>query len=795
MKYNINNLRISGATFLLSVVLPQTANAQSQIRPESQTGAGEASQDIIVTANKREEALNRVGLTITALSGDVLTERKLTSLADITSVVPGLSFAQSNLNTPVLSLRGVGYDSAALGSYPAVSVYIDQVPLPFPVLASHAAYDLQRVEVLKGPQGTLFGQNATGGAINFVPAKPTKTFEGGADISYGRFSRAESNFYLSGPIANDLRARISGNFVSSEGWQVSQTRPGDRNGAQHYGAGRLLLDWDASDRLRFSLNVNGWIDRSQPQAGQFIAVDAQARDFISPGELAAVFTSNNARAADWNNAEYRPRGNRKLVQAALRTDFDLSGDLTATSLTSYVHFKQNQTADADGLPISITDYIQDGYINSFNQEIRLANSAANSLRWVLGGNYESSKTWDFQDQSFADSSAGNNPGTGFIKTSKQYEHQSIENIAAFGNVEFDISSSLVAKGGIRYTKSRNNAYLCTGDRGDGLTAPFFNFLASLFATGSFTPAGAGDCVTINFQGVPTITPTYLTLKEDNVSWRVGIDYKATPGTLVYANISRGYKAGSFPLLPATSLTSYNPVTQESVISYEAGVKSDLLGRKLHIDVAGFYYDYRDKQVTGRANDPIFRVQNALVNVPKSRVFGVDSSISLRPSRGLTLTGSLLYLKSKILRYAGLDAFGVPQNLAGNRLPFAPTWSYSADIDYRFKMSTGGTPFVGVSVAGRAEQDVAIAGSKLTLPNVFGVRVAPGVIHPLVTNPYATVDLRLGYEAADGAWKVIAFGKNVLNKYYWNSLASQNEIYDRFAAMPATYGVTLGVKFR
>lgn len=181
----------------------------------------------------------------------------------------------------------MGFNSAALGSYPAVSPYLDQLPLPFPILALHTAYDLERVEVLKGPQGTLFGENATGGAINFIAAKPTSTLMAGGDVSYGRFNDVLGNAYLSGPISDTLRARVAGTFERADGWQISDSRRYDRNGKLSYGAGWLILDWDASNRLRFSLDVNGWLDKSQPQAPQFIALNPQQPAFATAAELAA----------------------------------------------------------------------------------------------------------------------------------------------------------------------------------------------------------------------------------------------------------------------------------------------------------------------------------------------------------------------------------------------------------------------------------------------------------------------------------------------------------------------------
>src|ERR1700692_3706901 len=157
-------------------------------------------QEITVTANKRSESLSKVGATITAISGQELQERRIESLSDLADSIPGLNFAPTFTNTPIYTLRGVGFNESSIGVYPAVSIYIDQVPLPFPVLATHSAYDLERVEVLKGPQGTLFGENSTGGAVNYIAAKPTDTLDAGGDVSFGRFREIDTNLHISGPI-------------------------------------------------------------------------------------------------------------------------------------------------------------------------------------------------------------------------------------------------------------------------------------------------------------------------------------------------------------------------------------------------------------------------------------------------------------------------------------------------------------------------------------------------------------------------------------------------------------------
>ena len=233
----------------------------------------------------------------------------------------------NHLDVAANFLRGIGFNESSLGVYPAVSVYVDQVPLSFPVLASHSAYDLERIEVLKGPQGTLFGQNSTGGAINYIAAKPTKTFEAGGDMSFGRFNAIEGNGYISGPLSDSVRARLAVTGKNADGWQYSYTQPNEKNGKESYVAGRLTVDVDATDKIKLSFSANGWKDKSDPQAQQLIAIHEQigagatgaehhaldATPLIDPvrngysvppagcadAELCYPFSPFNSRAADW----------------------------------------------------------------------------------------------------------------------------------------------------------------------------------------------------------------------------------------------------------------------------------------------------------------------------------------------------------------------------------------------------------------------------------------------------------------------------------------------------------------
>lgn len=791
-----------------SAGFPSTAAPLESTQP----GAGE----IVVTANKRSENINKVGLTITALSGQALAERRIVSLGDVAAAVPGLSFSPSQMGSPILTLRGIGFNESSLGVYPAVSLYVDQAPLPFPVMTTHSAYDLERIEVLKGPQGTLFGENSTGGAINYIAAKPTDHFTAGGDLTYGRFNELEGNAYVSGPISDTLGFRVAVTGHHLDDWQYSISRPSDTNGHQSYVAGRAILDWKPSERAHFELNVNGWNDRSQPQALQLIAVRPQAAAY-EPTQYGTIqFAPNKARAADWTNmiadpatgvidpatgitepgtaqlVDLAPSGNEKFIQAALRADIEITDDITLTSLTSYDGYRQRQVIDSDGSPGALLNLQHDdGHIHSFNQEMRLANAQSNRFRWIVGGNFEKSRTLEYQlDREFG--TTAYNPGNLYLNASGVTVKQSIRNYALFGNGEFSLTDKLTLKAGVRYTDSQNHANICSTTIPGGNVDNLFNLLGSLLGTVPFTPIGPNNCYTLNENFVPG-QPFIRSLDEHNVSWRAGVDYKLSPTTLLYVNASRGYKAGSFPTLAAALYSGLEPVTQESVTAYEGGVKTQLFDRRVNLTGAVFYYDYKDKQVRGKLADPIFGDLDALVNIPKSRVYGAEAEVTVRPVEGLSLTGAVTYLNSRIDRYTGVNIVGQPDyNAAGNPLPFTPKWSGVANIDYRIHTARG-TPFVGLTVNARSGAEAAIAAKRVDYADAPNTFVKPGVDCVYCIKGYATVDARIGFEGEGDRWSVSVWGKNILNKYYWTNVITSYEAAARAAGMPATYGITIGFK--
>ncbi|MCP5172315.1 MAG: TonB-dependent receptor [Porticoccaceae bacterium] len=777
-----------------------------------------AIEEVIVTANKRSESANDVGISISALGGDQIKEQKLTSLEDIASVVPGLVFSPSTTNTPIFTLRGIGFNESSLGVYPSTSLYIDEAPLPFPALAAHAAFDLERAEVLKGPQGTLFGQNSTGGAINFISAKPSHEFGAGGDVSYSRFNKVEVNGFVTGGLTDELAARLAITSVKADDWQKSISR-GDENGEEEYTAARLLFDFEPSDTVRINVNLNGWTDKSDPQAQQLAGVRPTIPGAASPELINAQFVPKNARDADWSVASAatpgtiepfkgsKPSADRQFYQGIVRFDVDLSESVTLTSLTTYSDFEQDVVTDGDGTALVTFDLENiEGSVQSFNTELRLAGEAER-FNWIAGVNYDQTETNEVQDLRYFDNSNYNatqptvdlfypvlpeyngQPAPG-INFSGVDLDQEIDSWAIFGNMDIELASMVTLKLGARYTETTIDANACSYSTILGGVPQFFNVLGGVSGTAGEI-GGLPDCYTLNDQNLPG-DAFKDELDEDNVAWRIGLDVDVTDDTLLYFNISQGYKTGSYPALAAAQFKTLAPVTQESNLAYELGMKTLMLDGNLQLNAALFRYNYEDKQVRGKVSDIVFGTLDALVNVPKSEIRGAEFDVTYQPTDNLTLTAQMTYLDSEIKNYEGFNIIGVFEDFSGDRLPFAPELTYSVGLDYRVPLDNGGELFFGANVRGQSDSDAAIGGDRISFPNT--PQNSSFQKYPFEMDGYTLLDLRAGYVTEDDKWKIMVWGKNVTDEYYWTSVIPSSDNMARFAGRPATYGITLGYTY-
>lgn len=719
--------------------------------------------DIIVTAQKRSQSINNVGLSITAVSNDVLATRGVADVSQLTKLVPALTFNLTPDQSPVYTIRGVGYQDGSLAASPTVTVYVDEVPLPYSNATLGAALDPERVEVLKGPQGTLYGGNSTGGLINYIAAKPTDHFAAGFTEDFGRFATSNLTGYVSGPITGTLGIRVSGRWLKGDSWQRSYTRDAHL-GAQDQLYGRVIADWKPIDKLTIELNVNGWRNHSETQAAQLQVKQGALPIPLNPAYVAFPIAPKNARDADWDPGfDYHQRSSFKQVTG--RIDYQVNDALKLTSLSSYQDYKRYTPVDLDGTSLGVLTEVATGHIKTFYQELRAGLTVAGTGNITVGVNYEHDKLSELDHLLLT-------VGTNIIIGGRDFDalaNQKAESKAVFASGDIPITTQLSVVGGVRYSKIDRSFSGCTKDTGDGVAATAFNALLG-------TNAVPGGCLTIQANLQPGL---YIDqLNEHNVSWRGGLNYKPNRDVLLYANVSRGFKAGGFQSLPAGTYTSLRPVEQEQLTAYEVGFKVGLFDHRLQLNGAAFYYDYKNKQIRSISIDPITGSAEALLNIPKSRVAGAELSAVVRPMDGLTISSAITLVSSKVTGSSvGVTPTSVVIDLRGQAFPYTPKWSGNTDAEYRWALNDRLQAVLGATTT----YNTATNGG---FGNVPAYRV----------RGYALLDLRAGVESDGGKWRASVFGRNVTNVYYWNTATRTADGGVRYAGLPVTYGVSLGYRF-
>lgn len=831
--YLLAQASVAALAFSAQPVLAQDSAPQVA---EDTTGSNE----IIVTANKREQSVNDVGLTISAASGADLANRGVRGPEDLGKLVPGFTFTQSLYSTPVYTLRGIGLYDATFGASPSVAVYSDQIPRNVPTMSDALDLDVERVEVLKGPQGTLFGQSATGGAVNYILGKPTRELHVGFGASYERFDRLEASGFVSGPLGEGIAARLAVKGVTGGAWQRSLSRPDDENGATRKIEGRLTVDIEPVDSVKIELSATGAKDRSDPLAPQYAgtllniyptqaAVTASRNPFgyVDAARYAALTTPtsagfdgtflgrqatvvgrlngpNAARAAGAravlgtrisNNArdtESTPgligKSDNSYYQFAGRADFDVTDTVKITYLAALARKKLDYAQDLDGTTASVVDVPLDGIVRSFNQELRLAVDTK-VLHAIVGASYDNVRTTQNNFFRLADLSTNADLITLTLNNFKS----KTRGYALFGNVEYEVANNLNIQGGIRYTKTKLDASYCYNDPAID-TAQGTAFLFGAFLNSKPIKINPGECFPttgslLNGTSKSTITPVNGNFEEDNVSFRVGANYKFDQGTLIYATVSQGYKAGIFSAIGACCVLQYTPATQEKVVAYEAGFKAPLAGRSVQLNGAGFYYDYSDKQVRGRILDSVFGLLEKLLNVPKSYIYGVEGELVVRPVEGLNMSASATYLKSKVNgNYSATpdgnkvyNAAGYTGNFKGSELPYTPKFSANFDAQYELPLSGSVNGFIGGTLVYQGKENT-----------TFHNAVLPADDFEIPA--YTTVDLRAGVTSDDNRWRVTVYGQNVTNKSYVTAISTFLDTLIRYRGKPTIYGVSVAYKY-
>jgi outer membrane receptor protein involved in Fe transport len=800
---------------------PRPATAQTATRPASAGAGSYVFEEVVVTAQKRSENINSVGMAITANSGEQLKQKGVTAVADLVRIEPSLQYAKSQSGTPVYTLRGVGYFEQSLSAAPTVSLYQDEVAFPFPVMSRGALLDTERVEILKGPQGTLYGQNATGGAINFIAAKPTNSLAYGFDASLGRFNDTLVSGYVSGPLTSTLTGRLSASIEQGGAWQKSVTRD-DTLGSKDTQIGRVILDWKPTDNFSASLNLNGWVDHSETQAGQLLGFRIQAPQNIAKGsitdpafyrpapvgspafnayppELQAVLSEplapQNARSADWT-AGTHPHNNESFYQASLRLEYALPDSMGVTSLTNYARFKENNEVDPAGVSAPAQFTHVRGTVTTYSQELRLHGVFGEAAKgnWLIGANYERDKVAedDFvssfhSSASFATAALGLPPFLDF----GAIDNDRATTASVFANADYHVLDTVNVHAGVRYTRSDQDLEGCSYSTYPSVTIVQNVVGAELaaLAGGRSVPAVPGQCVTLG--PAPNFIPgkSHHKLNESNVPWRVGIDWTPIPHNLFYFTVSKGFKAGSAPAVGASRDVQLVPVSQEELLAYELGAKSELFDRTLELNASLFHYDYTNKQELGRLLDPIYGALQALLNIPKSTEDGAEVSVAWHATRGLTLNAAATYLDSKVTSDfydTGPYPLGPTDliNFKGEAFPFTPKWSVQYGAHYDWSVGDNLNAFVSAQASYQSKSRAAFGAQEAVADGAPSLDIAG----------YSLLDLAVGIGPASGRWRAELWGKNVTNTYYWHSVNYVSDTVVRLTGQPATYGVRVSYRY-
>ena len=464
---------------------------------------------------------------------------------------------------------------------------------------------------------------------------------------------------------------------------------------------------------------------------------------------------------------------------SLRIDYNLDDNLTLTSLSAYENYHQYHPFDGDGTAYANYQSISSGSLDTGYEEARLSGNFWTKGTWIVGANFEHDDASQTILQAFPTST------TAFIFGIPVYGTKIVgdgptDSYAAFGHAEYPITQTLTANAGLRFTQTNKTFDGAEYDNGNGGGALYTLFLQDFLQTGnplSFTGTKAGRGGAITLGPAPDYSPgvSKQKLDEDNVSWRVGLDWKALSHILLYANVSQGYKAGSFPVIPATLASQFQPATQENLLAYEAGFKTNIT-HNLQLDGAGFYYDYTNKQSLGDVPDPLFQALPKLINIPKSHVVGFELSAVWRPFDGFTISPSVSYAHSRIDGdVSTFNYLAQSINVTGERFPGSPQLQANLDAEYDWALNENMSAFVGTNVNYQGSFNSTFVDYAL-----FAIR------------DYALVDLWAGLQR--GKWRFQVWGRNVLDQNNVNFEARAVDTLVRYTGLPATYGATLSYRF-
>jgi iron complex outermembrane receptor protein len=803
---------------LAAVAFSLEARAQDGDQPAATPAAGR--DVIVVTAQRREESVDDIPMAIQAFTGEELDRLGISDVRDLSAVAPSFTVSQSYQSVPIYTLRGIGFNTINISSTSTVGSYVDEVAYAYPFMLNGPLYDLQRVEVLKGPQGTLYGRNTTAGLVDFITNRPTDEFEASFTGEVGNYATHNYGGYISGPLSDTLRARLAFRAENSdEGWQESNSRDAKLGDVHRY-AGRLLVDWEPTDQLSFEASLSGWKNESDTIAAQGIGFTPNTNPttggfgpFNTPG-LPAYIAANaptSGSNADWALATQRGvdigigaglpgdlKEDTKFWAASLEAAYEFSDDLRLVSLTGYQDLERNALSDWSGAPFEILLQRLEGRIKSFSEEVRLEGET-NGVQWLVGAYYadddlqDNNRTLLGQNANVAAirfngnlllatpfNSAGYTPlqMSQSFRTYRDLADITAQTASIFANADWTLSDTLSLTTGIRYTEDEHSYVGCSADF-NGSMLPNVNVVNRFLITTIYgvTPAqiGANACNTYD-PVANAFRQLSHTLTEDNVSWRVALDWQATNDLLLFASVSEGAKAGNTPVNASNVSFQQDPARQETLLAYEVGAKASITP-DFQLNASAFFYDYSDKQLSVYFADPIYTALARLQNVPQSEATGFEADATWHVTDNLTFTGTATFLETKVINYQGTNAAGQPQVYDGVSFPYSPELSVAGTVVY----DTPITDTLGLQLAlnGRWQDDSA---------------ADLGDSPTYVIDAYGLVNASVGIHDLGGAWSASVWARNLTDEYYWTSVASNANVVVRFPGQPLTWGASFTYNF-
>ncbi|MHA3791760.1 TonB-dependent receptor [Sphingomonas sp. YL-JM2C] len=728
---------------LLAGVALSAGSAQAeQAASEAGRAADDAASsgttgDIVVTALRRETTLQKTPAAVAAISGEELQARGISDIQDLATAVPSVSFGQT-IGQAHIAVRGIGSDVVTAGQDPRVAFYQDGVYIARPGAQLGGMFDVDRVEVLKGPQGTLYGRNATGGAVSVVSRKPTDTLEGYVRAGYGNYNAVTLDGAISGPLAETLTARIAGHFEHRDGYGKNLVTGKDIDDKREV-ALRGAIAWRPSDRLELLTTVD-YFRESDNAFGLHYFNQGNPNVPVLGLKLGGLAARNSRDI--YSDVDPKARTRSWGITEEISFDADWA---KLRSITSYRKFKGFYLTDIDGTSVQLAYDKLFENAKQFSQEVQL-DGEVDRFAWLVGALYFHEKNDGAGSEIPINSVVAGGPfslrqaflSIGDLKT---------ESFSAYARVTFDATDWLKLTAGGRYNWEKKSI------------SDVFQF----------------DFSRPYVPGAPIIPiPPFPRSTSDSFSGftpSATAELRLSPSVFAYFTYSQGFKSGGYNI--GVAQAAFRP---EKIKSYEAGVKTTTFDGRLKANLIGFHYDYSNLQVSQ------VRGQSTLVeNAAAAKVDGIEAELIAEPVRGFSFGGNLSYLDAKYKDFLSIDPINVaagPQDLSGNRLTQAPKISYALFAQGKWDVG---------------DYTLTLRGDY----NRIGLQYFTPFNNPIVAQDGYGVGSALARVESEAGWSVEAYVRNIGNtKAIAQTYVSSGMFgFPVLGALipPRTYGLTLGYK--